>query len=146
MSTMNTVDITPVAPYKEVVLHGRKYKRPGVSPARMARAGFATNNNGLIDGAPGTCSNPIVKDGYEYVYSRNGRLIRLEHFDPETMERFDLTSDVHLTDEQHELLKNVMSKPIVYTEDCPKSTPEQLEKMRLYGLERNRRRSQHIAP
>lgn len=145
MSTMNTVDITPVAPYKEVVLNGKKYKRPGVSPARMARAGININKIDLIEGAPGTCSNPIMKDGYEYVYSHSGRLIRLEHFDPETMERFDLTPDVHLTDEQREMLKSVISKPVVYTEDCPKSTPEQLEKMRLYGLERNKKRAQHIS-
>lgn len=133
-----SIDITPVAPYKEVILNGKKYKRPGVSPARMAQAGVGAKSTHLTEGDPGTCSNPISQGGYEYVYSRKGRLIRLEHFDPETMERFDLTPDTRLTDEQREMLQRVMSKPVVYTEDCPKSTPEQLEKMRLYGLTRNR--------
>ncbi|MBR5970886.1 MAG: hypothetical protein IK016_11170 [Lachnospiraceae bacterium] len=140
MGTTNTVEIKPVAPYKEVMLNGVKYKRPGVSPARMARAATVDSTNDLAEGAPGTPGNPIVKEGYEYVYSRSGRLIRLEHFDPETMERFDLTPDVHLTDEQREMLRVVDLRPVVYTADCPKSTPEQLQRMRRYGAIRNQKR------
>lgn len=142
MGTMNTIDITPVAPYREVVLNGNKYKRPGISPARLASAGVGRNVKERKDGDPGTASNPIVKDGYEYVYGRSGRLIRLEHFDPETMEQFDLYPDTSMTEEQREMLKKVASKPVVYTEDCPKSTPEQLQKMRLYGQMRNQQRKQ----
>lgn len=31
--------------------------------------------------------DPVMKDGYEYVYNSRGKLVRLERFDPETMER-----------------------------------------------------------
>ena len=37
------------------------------------------------------------------------------------------------TSEQIEMLKNAEKMPIVYDEDCPKLTPEQLKKFRRVG-------------
>ena len=38
--------------------------------------------------------------------------------------------------------KNSASRPIAADEDCPESTPEQLERFRKFGQERNKRRAE----
>lgn len=127
----------PVAPYKEVTFKGRTYKRTGISPARAA---LAQKKTALTPGAPGTDENPIMKDGFAYVYSSTGKLVRRLDFDPETMEMFVLKPNTSLTEDQLVMLKKAMEMPVVYDSDCPKSTPEQLERFRQYGIARNKRR------
>ena len=79
---------------------------------------------------------------YEYVYNSLGTLVRLEYFDPETMEEFILTPDARLTEEQKRQLAESESNPMAFDEDCPESTPEQLERFRKFGQERNRQRAE----
>ena len=87
-------------------------------------------------------ANSIMKDGYEYVYNSEGKLVRLDHFDPETMERFVLAPDAALTEEQEKQLADSAELPVTFDEDCPESTPEQIERFRKFGQERNRRRAE----
>lgn len=104
-------EISPVAPYKEVVFKGRTYKRPGISPARAAMA--EAKRKTLQPGMPGTDEKPIIQDGIPYVYSSNGKLVRRLDFDPETMEMFILKPPAPLSDEQIQMLKTVMKMSVV---------------------------------
>ena len=149
---MDTLNLEPVAPYKEVVINGKKYKRPGISPAREALArkiGVGTDDHSLpenvqYDGQRGTRENPIVIDGNKYIYGKSKRLIRLEHFDPQTMEKFVLTKESRLTDEQRKMLGEAMEQPVVYEDDCPPTTPEQLQRMKQYAIKRKTKRNYDI--
>ena len=134
-------DKKPAAPYKEVTFKGRTYKRPGISPARAAMVQTKTV---LTPGQHGTDENPIVLNGIPYVYSSTGKLVRRLDFDPKTMEIFVLPPKSVLTDEQISMLKKAMEMPVVYDDDCPKSTPEQLEKFRQYGVARNKKRREQM--
>ena len=98
----------------------------------------------LIPGQHGTDENPIVLNGIPYVYSSTGKLVRRLDFDPKTMEIFVLPPKSVLTDEQISMLKKAMEMPVVYDDDCPKSTPEQLEKFRQYGVARNKKRREQM--
>lgn len=130
------VDLTPVAPYREVEFRGKIYKRPGISPARAA---MAEKKILLAPGALGTDENPIMKDGYPYVYSSTGKLVRRLDFDPETMEIYVLKKGAVLTEEQKAMLQKAASMPITYDEECPKSSPERMERFKRFGIERNKR-------
>ena len=83
-----------------------------------------------------------MKDGYEYVYNSRGKLVRLEHFDSETMDELFLTPETRLTDEQKRQLADCTGRPVMVDEDCPESTLEQIERFRKFGQERNRRRAE----
>ena len=130
-------DMSGLPAPKEVFIDGHRFVKYGISPVKLAemRAGLHTSQ-------PGTDANPIMKDGCEYVYNSRGKLVRLEHFDPETMEEFILTPDARLTEEQERQLAESENKPMAFDEDCPESTPEQLERFRKFGQERNRRRAE----
>ena len=82
-----------------------------------------------------------MKDGYEYVYNSRGKLVRLERFDAETMEEFILTPETQLTQEQLRQLAESANRPVIIDEDCPESSPEQLERFRKFGQERNKCRA-----
>lgn len=129
-------DIKPIASYREVTFRGHVYKRPGISPVResLTRKGTALDSKEI-----GTDENPIMKDGIPYVYNSTGKLVKQLDFDPETMEMFILTPRYVLTNEQILMLKKVKEMPIVYDIDCPKSTPERLERFRKYGIARNKK-------
>lgn len=70
------------------------------------------------------------------------KLVRLERFDPETMEEFYLTPETRLTEEQIRQLEESEKMPIMIDDECPESTPEQLERFRKFGQERNKRRAE----
>lgn len=122
---------------KEVFIDGHRFVKYGISPVKLAelRAGKLTTLTRAD-------ADPIMKDGYEYVYNSRGKLVRLEHFDPNTMEEFILTPDARLTEEQERQLAESESRPMSFDEDCPESTPEQLERFRRFGQERNKRRAE----
>lgn len=120
-----------------IKFRGKTLKRPGISPAKASAA-----NQGpmLAQGAAGTDENPVMMDGYPYVYSSAGKLVRRLDFDPDTMEIFVLKRGCRLTEEQEAMLKSAAQMPVVYDEECPKSTPDRLERFRRYGMKRNERR------
>ena len=119
---------------REVFIGPKRFVKYGVSPMKMAEM--------RAKSCPSAAKQePILKDGLEYVYNSRGKLVRLEHFDPETMEEFILTPDTYLTEEQIQQLKDSEKRPIITDDECPESTPEQLERFRKFGQERNRRRA-----
>ena len=66
----------------------------------------------------------------ENVYNSQGKMVRQEHFDPETMVEFVLTPNARLTEEQERQQAESESRPMAFNEDYPESTPEQLERFR----------------
>lgn len=98
-------------------------------------------------GDPGTKENPIFKDGHAYVYSSADKLIIWEDYtglipvgngitvniNPETMEAFTLTREMKPSESQKEMIKKAKSRPVVFTADSPKSSPEQLERFKTNG-------------
>ena len=123
-----------IAVPKEVFIGTKRFVKYGISPLKMAEIRAKAN--------PAKQKQvPIMKDGIEYVYNSRGKLVRLERFDPDTMEEFILTPETRLTEEQLRQLVDSASRPVVVDEDCPESTPEQLERFRKFGQERNRRRA-----
>ena len=119
---------------KEVFIGTKKFFKYGISPLKMAEI--------RVKEDPSKKKQiPIMKDGIEYVYNSRGKLVRLEHFNPETMDQFTLTPEIRLTEEQLRQLADSADRPVVVDEDCPESTPEQLERFRRFGQERNRHRA-----
>ena len=120
---------------KEVYIGSKRYVKYGISPCKLAEL--------RAEGNPSPSKQePIMLDGYEYVYNSRGKLVRLERIDPETTEEFILTPEMKLTEEQKRQLAESESRPILIDEECPESTPEQLERFRKYARERNRRRAE----
>lgn len=119
---------TPVVPYKEIVIDGKKYIRPGISPVRAEKMHEKLK---VAPGDSGSDENPIIRDGYEYVYSSTGKLVRKEHYDPETMEVFVLKGNL-LSSEQIEMMKKMDQMPIVYEVDCPKFSEDMAHRLKAY--------------
>jgi len=119
---------------REVFIGSKRFLKYGISPQKLAEMRARENPSA-------SKQTPIMKDGYEYVYNSQGKLVRLEHFDAQTMEEFILTPDAQLTDAQKQQLADSQALPIMADEDCPESTPEQLERFRRFGQERNKRRA-----
>ena len=87
-------------------------------------------------GEPGSLENPLVRFGRKYIYDERGDLI--EDFRGKVM--FTLRRDMRPTNEQKLMIKNAAVMPIVYDDDCPKSTPERIEGFKAFGRERNERK------
>ena len=134
MSEAVRTDQTGIPVPKEVFIGTKRFVKYGISPLKMAEIRAKENPSPKKQ-------DPIMKDGLEYVYNSRGKLVRLERFDPETMEEFILTPESRLTEEQLRQLTDSANRPVVVDEDCPESTPEQLERFRKFGQERNRRRA-----
>ena len=126
--------LTGIPVPKEVFIGTRRFVKYGISPLKMAeiRAKEYPSKKKQV---------PVMKDGIEYVYNSRGKLVRLERIDPETMEEFILTPETRLTEEQLRQLADSANRPVVVDEECPESTPEQLERFRKIGQERNKRRA-----
>ena len=96
---------------------------------------YATQTNPK-PGEPGSRENPLVRYGRRYVYDDRGDLVE----DVSGRVSFVLTPDMKPTDEQKNMIKKVADMPIVYDDDCPKSTSEVIEGFRRFGKERNEKR------
>lgn len=134
-----------------VQIHGKTYVRSSVMDAIGKRR---AQNAARQPGDPGTPENPIFHNGHAYIYSSTNRLIVWEdfrgeipqdeepsfHFDPETTETFTLNHSMEPTEAQKQMIQKVKEHPIVFSEDCPKSTPKQLERFRRYGIHRNQQK------
>ena len=130
-----------------VQINGKTFIRSSVLNAIGKRRAAKTN---IHPGDPGTPENPIFKNGHAYVYSSTNQLIIWEdfpgiipqeeelsiQFDPETTETFTLTRDMQPTEAQKKMIQKVKTQPVLFSEDCPKSTPMQLERFRKFGIHR----------
>ncbi len=105
----------------EFFLDGRRFIQYGISPVKMAAIKIRERKN-----KRGTRSNPIIKDGKEYIKLSDGRLVQLDHYDPQTMEKYSLSKDSVLTKDAIERLDEFASKTIEPDEDCPELTDEQI--------------------
>ncbi len=106
----------------EFFLDGRRFIQYGISPVKMAAIRIRERKN-----KKGTRSNPIIKEGKEYIKLSDGRLVQLDHYDPQTMEKFSLSKDAVLTKEAIDRLDEFASKKIEPDEDCPELTDDQIE-------------------
>ncbi len=120
---------------KVVFIGSKRYVKYGISPLKLAELKAHERPSAAKQ-------EPIMVDGYEYVYNSHGKLVRLEHIDPQTTDEFFLTPDAQLTEEQKQQLEDSAERPLSFDEDCPETTPEQLERFRRFGQERNRRRAE----
>lgn len=81
-----------------------------------------------------------VKPYISYAKLAEMRIEEMEHTEGVT-ETYDLPRDAKPTEAQRQMIAAAATHPIVYDEDCPKSSPERLERFRRYGQERNRLRA-----
>lgn len=59
-----------------------------------------------------------------YRVNSDGRLAKVEEYDPSTMVIKTLTPEMRLTHEQMAMLEEAQRYPIVYEDDCPELTPQ----------------------
>jgi len=140
-----------------VEINGKRFIRASVLDAMGRRRAQEANRQ---PGDPGTPENPIFKNGHAYVYSSTNRLVMWEDYpgeipagdgvtfrvNPETTETFVLTHDMKPTEAQKRMIESVRSRPVSFSEDCPKSSPERLARFRKFGLMRNQRRADMRTP
>ena len=135
-----------------VEINGKRFIRASVLEAMGRRKAMEANRK---PGDPGTIENPIFKSGHAYVFSSTNQLIMWEdydgeipdgdgvivHLNPETTETFVLRHGMGPTEEQKRMVQAAKGRPVHFTEDCPKSSPAQLERFRKFGLKRNQQRN-----
>ena len=83
------------------------------------------------EGEPGSKTNPLVRFGKEYVYSGNGDLVPF-------VRNARIILSPYPSEEQKKMIQAVAKMPIVYDVDCPKSSPERLQRFREYGLRKQK--------
>ncbi len=156
----NTIDISGYSDEElirrfSVKINGRRFIRARVLEAMGRRKAEETDRK---PGDPGTIENPIFKNGHAYVFSSTNQLIMWEdydgvvpdgdgvivHINPETMETFVLRHGMGPTEEQKRMVQAVKGRPVHFSEDCPKSSPAQLQRFRRFGMIRNRDRRSKI--
>lgn len=108
----------------EFCVDGRRFVQYGMSPVKMASL-----RSSWRKAKKGTRKNPIIKGGKEYVYAQDGRLLLLEHFDRNTVERNKLSVETALTKEKAEKLREFNSKPFIPDEDCPELSDDQIARI-----------------
>ncbi len=109
------------------MVHGRRFYRAKVREPIMAKYAALTNPK---EGEPGSKTNPLVRFGKEYVYSSNGELVPFHRF----------VASPTPSEEQKKMIREASLMPVVYSDDCPKSSPERLRRFREFGA----RRRQHV--
>ena len=156
----NTIDINGYSDEElirrfSVTINGKRFIRARVLEAMGKRKAEEANRK---PGDPGTVENPIFKNGHAYVFSSTNQLIMWEDYDgdipdgdgvivrvnPETTETFVLRHGMGPTEEQKRMVQAVKGRPVHFTEDCPKSSPAQLERFRKFGSMRNQQRNNRI--
>ena len=115
------------------LIHGRRFYRAKVRDPLMKKYAQMTNPR---EGDPGSKTNPLVRFGKRYVYNSRGDLVQFVGAYPVI-----LTSNTSPSDEQIRMAREASEKPIVYSSDCPKSSPERLQRFRNYGFKRNLKRA-----
>ena len=116
------------------VVHGRRFYKAKVKEPVMIRYAAMTNPK---EGEPGSKTNPLRRFGKEYVYSNKGDLV-LFHGN----ERVVLSPVP--SEEQKQMVRDAANRPIVYEGDCPKSSPERLQRFKKFGEKRKRTNDQYL--
>ena len=101
------------------IVHGRRFYRAKVREPIMAKYAALTNPK---EGEPGSKTNPLVRFGKEYMYSSIGELVPLRRF----------VASPTPSEEQKKIIRAVSRRPVVYSDDCPKSSPERLKRFRAF--------------
>jgi len=110
------------------VVHGKRFYRAKILEPMMAKYAALTNPK---EGEPGSKTNPLVRFGKEYVYSGNGDLVPF-------VRNARIILSPYPSEEQKKMIQAVAKMPIVYDVDCPKSSPERLQRFREYGLSKQK--------
>ena len=108
----------------EFVAEGRRFVQYGMSPVKMAALRAAARKS-----AKGTRKDPIIKDGKEYVYDPDGKLIILEYLNRADVARNTLSADTALTREKVERLREFQAKPVVPDDECPELSDDLISKI-----------------
>lgn len=106
------------------MIHGIRFYRAKVKEPIMGKYAAMTNPK---EGEPGTKTNPLRRFGKEYVYNRSGDLVQFHRNARVVLPQV-------LSEAQKQMFRDVIKRPVVYGEDCPKSSPERLQRFR--SLER----------
>lgn len=122
---------TPV----EFFLDGRRFLQYGISPVKIASLLAEERKRNKVKR-----TEPIYKDGVAYIRASDGRLVRLEHFDPETMEKYTLTPDAVLSREVVNRMEDFALKAEVVDEDCPELSDEQISSILQKAIEQRKAR------
>jgi len=110
------------------IVHGRRFYKAKVKEPIMAKYAAMTNPK---EGEPGSKSNPLKRFGKEYVYSSTGDLVPFHR-----ITRIILPQA--LSEDQKQMIRDAAKRPVVYGEDCPKSSPERLQRFKDFGEKRQR--------
>lgn len=110
------------------IVHGKRFYRASVKEPMMAKYAAMTNPK---EGEPGSKTNPLVRFGKTYVYSKNGDLVPYRGDVRVVLSPFP-------SEEQKKMIQEAAKMPIVYEPDCPKSSEERLERFRKYGARKQR--------
>lgn len=105
------------------LIHGRRFYRAKVREPMMAKYAALTNPK---EGEPGSKTNPLVRFGREYVYNDAGDLV------PFNRNGWTVLSQ-SLSEEQKKMVREAAKAPVIYEPDCPKSSPERLQRFMEYG-------------
>ena len=105
----------------EFTYEGRRFVQYGMSPVKMA-----SMRASMRKAAKGTRKNPIIKDGKEYVYTTDGRLLRLEHHDWEAKKANTVISDKADIQKEIKQLEAMRDEPVGLDAECPELTDEQI--------------------
>ena len=119
----------------EFYLDGRRFLQYGISPVKLAAIKAQQKT-----GAKGTKKDPVIKDGIPYVRTTEGKMVRLEHFDPNTMEKFTLTPNTVLTKEKAERMREFAAKPVEVDDECPELTDDQISAILQKAIEQKKTR------
>ena len=112
---------------------GRRFLQYGISPVKLAAIKAQQKN-----GAKSTKRDPVIKDGIPYVRTAEGKIVRLEHFDPDTMEKFTLTPNTVLTKEKADRMREFAVMPVVVDDECPELTDDQISTILQKAIEQKK--------
>ena len=110
------------------MVHGRRFYKAKVKEPIMAKYAAMTNPK---EGEPGSKTNPLRRFGKEYVYSSAGELVPFHR-------NMRVVLPPVLSEDQKKMIRDVANRPVVYGVDCPKSSPERLQRFREFGEKRQR--------
>lgn len=112
---------------------GRRFLQYGISPVKLAAIKAQQKN-----GAKSAKRDPVIKDGIPYVRTAEGKIVRLEHFDPDTMEKFTLTPNTVLTKEKADRMREFAVMPVVVDDECPELTDDQISTILQKAIEQKK--------
>ena len=117
----------------EFFVGSRRFLQYGISPVKLAAIKAQQKS-----AEKGIKRDPVIKDGIPYVRTAEGRMVRLEHFNPETMEKFTLTPNTVLTQEKAERMREFAAKPTVVDDECPELTDDQISAILQKAIEQKK--------